>query len=150
MKIREGLNSAANIAEVPSSEHKKTSDVNSSTFHSQLRKIEGQSLEERIKYLVDKITEQGQKLAKKVDVRELKIYKKLISEFLDEALSNSRKFLKESFVDRRGRYRVYAVIKKINSELDELTKDVLSTEKDNLRILQRIEDIRGLILDITM
>ncbi|HOQ02128.1 MAG TPA: YaaR family protein [Acetivibrio clariflavus] len=150
MKIRDGLNSAANIAEVTGSEHKKSSNVSSNTFHSQLRKIEGQNLEERIKYLVDKITEQGQKLAKKVDVRELKIYKKLISEFLDEALNNSRKFLKESFVDRRGRYRVYAIIKKINSELDELTKDVLNTEKDNLRILQRIEDIRGLILDITM
>ncbi|AEV70465.1 YaaR family protein [Acetivibrio clariflavus] len=150
MKIREGLNSAASIAEVTSSEHKKTSNVNSNTFQSQLRKLEGQNLEERIKCLVDKITEQGQKLAKKVDVKELKIYKKLISEFLDETLNNSRKFLKESFVDRRGRYRVYAIIKKINSELDELTKDVLSTEKDNLRILQRIEDIRGLILDITM
>lgn len=150
MKIRDGLNSSANVAEVTSGEQKKTSDVTSSAFQSRLRRIEGQNVEERIKYLVNKITEQGEKLGQKVDVRELKIYKKLISEFLDETLSNSRKFSKESFIDRRGRYRVYATIKKINSELDELTKDVLSTEKDNLRILQRIEDIRGLIFDITL
>lgn len=150
MKIRDGLKSSTSIAEVTSNEQKKPSGVKSNTFQSQLKRIEGQNVEERIKYLVDKITEQGEKLAKKVDVRELKIYKKLISEFLEETLSNSRKFSKESHIDRRGRYRVYATIKKINSELDELTKDVLSTERDNLRILQRIEDIRGLILDITL
>lgn len=150
MKIRDGLNSSASIAEVTSSEQKRPSGVNSNAFQSQLKRIEGQNVEERIKYLIDKITEQGERLGKKVDVRELKIYKKLISEFLTETTSNSQKFSKESFIDRRGRYRVYATIKKINTELDELTKEVLNTEKDNLKILQKIEDIRGLILDIIL
>lgn len=89
-------------------------------------------------------------MGKKVDIRELKIYKNLISEFLDEAVNNSHKFSKESFLDRRERYKVYATVKKINSSLEELTKQVLSDEKNNIGILKNIEDIRGLILDITL
>lgn len=150
MKIREGLNSSANINEVSSSEQKKVAETNGNAFESQLKKVEEHNVEERIKYLVNQISEQGEKLGKKIDVRELKIYKKLISDFLDETLNNSQKFSKESFIDRRGRHRVYASVKKINAELEELTKDVLSSEKDNLSILQRIEDIRGLVLDISM
>ncbi len=150
MKIRDGLNSSASVAEVLSGEQKKPSDVNGNAFYSQLRKVEKHNVEERIKYLINQITDQGEKLGKKVDLRELKVYKKLISEFLDETLNNSQKFSKESFIDRRGRHRVYATVKKINSELEELTKDVLSAEKDNIKILQRIEDIRGLVLDISL
>ncbi len=150
MKIRDGLNSSANIAEVLGGEQKKPSDVNGNEFYSQIRRVEKHNVEERIKYLINQITDQGEKLGKKVDLRELKVYKKLISEFLDETLNNSQKFSKESFIDRRGRHRVYATVKKINSELEELTKDVLSAEKDNIKILQRVEDIRGLVLDISL
>lgn len=150
MKIREGLNSSPNINEVSSSEQKKVAETNGNAFESKLKRVEEHNVEERIKYLVNQITEQGEKLGKKVDVRELKIYKKLISDFLDETLNNSQKFSKESFVDRRGRHRIYASVKKINAELEELTKEVLNSERDNLSILQRIEDIRGLVLDISM
>lgn len=150
MKIREGINSSANIAEVSGTEPKKAVEMGENAFVSQLKRVEEHNVEERIKYLVNQITEQGERLGKKVDVRELKIYKKLISEFLDETLNNSHKFSRESLIDRRGRNRVYATVKKINAELEELTNDVLSAQKDNIKILQRIEDIRGLILDITL
>ncbi len=150
MKIREGMNSPTNIADVSGAEQKKVADINGNAFENKLKRVEEHNVEERIKYLVSQISEQGEKLGKKVDVRELKIYKKLISEFLDETLNNSQKFSKESLIDRRGRHRVYATVKKINSELEDLTKDVLSAEKDNIKILQRIEDIRGLILDISL
>jgi len=150
VKIREGMNSPTNIADVSGAEQKKVADINGNAFENKLKRVEEHNVEERIKYLVSQISEQGEKLGKKVDVRELKIYKKLISEFLDETLNNSQKFSKESLIDRRGRHRVYATVKKINSELEDLTKDVLSAEKDNIKILQRIEDIRGLILDISL
>ena len=97
---------------------------------------------------MEEISRQGERLADKIDIRELKIYKKLVAEFLDLAVGKSRKFLRKSLLDRRGRHRVYAIVKNINEELDELTQDVLQEEKDNLRLLQRLADIRGLILDL--
>lgn len=150
MKIRESINSSSGVPEISAKDEKRVSDSSGASFKSHLRRFDERSFEERIHHLVAQIEEQGEKLGKKVDVRELKIYKRLISEFLDEALNNSHKFSKDSYLDRRGRYKVFATVKKVNEELEGLTKDVLSAEKDNIRILQRIEDIRGLILDITL
>jgi uncharacterized protein YaaR (DUF327 family) len=89
-------------------------------------------------------------LTEKVDIAELKAYKRLISEFLEESVRSFMNFSKESYMDRRGRHRLYATVKKVNESLEELTKEVLSSEKDHLKILGKIEDIRGLILDIIL
>lgn len=117
-------------------------------FRNQLAKAEDIGYEQRLEKLVQDIVTQGEALSKRVDVRELKLYRKLIAEFLDTALGNSKKFSKKSLLDRRGRHKVYAIVQNINDELEKLTQDVLNGEKDNISLLQRLEDIRGLILDL--
>lgn len=150
MKIGDALKNLSVISEVHGKDEKRVAENGESSFKSQLKRIEDGRYEERLKNLVSQINEQGEKLGKKIDIKELRIYKKLISEFLDEALSNSRRFTKQNFIDRRGRHRIYAVVKKINEELELLTQDILKAEKDNIAILKRIDDIRGLIMDIFM
>lgn len=54
----------------------------------------------------------------------------------------------EKFLDRRGRHRVYGIIRLIDSNLDELASELVEDEKDHLSILARIGEIRGLLLDI--
>lgn len=150
MKIGEMLKNPTGITAANSRDDKRVSENRESEFHSRLVSIEEKNYDEKLRALADQIIDQGEKLGERMDIRELKLYKKLISEFLKEAVSGSHKFSKESFLDRRGRYKVYATIKKINDELDGLTKDILKEEKDNIRILQRLDDIRGMILDILM
>ncbi|HHX17410.1 MAG TPA: YaaR family protein [Clostridium sp.] len=148
MRIKETVNNTVSIQGISNKEDKKIIEGKETSFNNHLKQLDELGFEEKIKHLVNKIEEQGEKLSKKIDLRELKIYKRLISDFLDEVVSNSHKFTKDSSLDRRGRYKVYATIKKINKELDELTQDVLKGEKDNIAILKRIEDIRGLVLDL--
>src|SRR5690242_9673641 len=124
VKIGEVLNQRSTAIEVGGKEDRRISESSSNSFQTQLIKVEGDSQEERIKNLASMIFEQGEKLGKKVDVRELKVYKKMISEFLKEAVGSSRKFYKDGFLDKRGRYRVYATIKRVNEEVDNLTSDV--------------------------
>ncbi|MGI6776654.1 MAG: YaaR family protein [Acetivibrionales bacterium] len=150
MKVRETMNRAPGMTEVGGTEGRKAVDTSSTGFKGHIQRIEYENYEERINMLVSRIVEQGEKLRKNVDIRELKIYKKLISEFLDEAVGNSLKFSKQNFLDRRGRHRVFAVIKRINKQLDALTEDVLNNEKDNIRILQRLDEIKGLVLDLVL
>ncbi|HOM02504.1 MAG TPA: YaaR family protein [Acetivibrio sp.] len=150
MKIGESTSKTTDLREISGHEPKKVADSNGANFKRHLKEFDNRNHEERIRALVSQIEEQGKKLSQKVDVRELKIYKRLISDFLDEVLHHSHMFSKDSYLDRRGRYKVYATVKKINAELDELTKEVLDSEGDNINILQRIEDIRGLVLDLML
>ncbi|MCR4435010.1 MAG: YaaR family protein [Clostridiales bacterium] len=150
MKVRETMGKPPGLPEIAEKENKKVPGAMDASFHSRLKQVESRNFEEKASELVDLISRQGEKLSKKMDIRELKLYKSLIAEFLGLAVGNSYKFSKQNFLDRRGRHRVYAIIKKINEQLDLLTQDVLSEEKDNIGILKRLDDIRGLILDLMM
>ena len=111
-------------------------------------KIEEQMLQERLNMLMDDITLQGKKIAKHMDVRDMKRYRELIKQFMNEIVSRSHKFSRENFLDRRGRHRVYGMIKLVDVTLDELATELLKDEKDHLIILGKIDEIRGLLLDI--
>ncbi len=148
IKIQDTSNNPAGIKAIPGRDERTIRNEREASFSTQLKKLEYKNYEERIRVLADKIQSQGKKLEKKADIRDLKVYKQLISEFLDEAVSHSHSFTKKNFLDRRGRHRVYAIIKKINEELIELTNEVLKAEQDNISILKKLDDIRGLILDL--
>lgn len=150
MKINETHGGSSGILGLPARDDKKVNAGRNADFQSQLVKAEDSNYEQQLEKLVRDIASQGEVLAKRVDIRELKLYKRLISEFLELALGNSKKFSKKSMLDRRGRRKVYAIIKNINSELDRLTEDVLGGEKNNIGLLKRLDDIRGLILDLFM
>ena len=113
-----------------------------------MSRIEEEGLQERLALLFDDITMQGKKISKHMDVRDMKRYRSLIKDFLNEIVNRSHKFSRENFLDRKGRHRVYGIIRLIDQNLDELAEALMKEEKDNLSILGKIGEIRGLLLDI--
>lgn len=110
--------------------------------------IDEAGLKERLTIMMEDITMQGKKLGKRRDVRDMKHYRRLIQDFMNEVVNRSHKFSRENFLDRRGRHRVYGMIKRVNAALDELAGELLKEEQDHLAILSKIDEIRGLLLDI--
>ena len=105
-------------------------------------------LQARLNTLMEENTMQGDKLAKRKDIRDMKKYRGLVKEFMNEVVNRSHQFSRENFLDRRGRHRVYGIIRLVDQTLDELAQELVKDEKDNLAILAKIGEIRGLLLDI--
>lgn len=110
--------------------------------------IQEADLQERLCHLMEEITMQGSKLGKKRDVRDMRKYRSLVKEFMNEVVSRSHSFTRENFLDRRGRHRVYGIIRLVDETLDELAQELVKDEQDSLTILNKIGEIRGLLLDI--
>lgn len=110
--------------------------------------IQEQELQARLNVLMEDITQQGKQLGKRMDIRDMKRYRQLIHDFMNEIVNRSHKFTRENFLDRRGRHRVYGIIRLIDQNLDELATELIKDEKDHIAILNRIDEIRGLLLDI--
>ena len=110
--------------------------------------IEEQELQARLSTPMEEITMQGNKLAKKRDIKDMKKYRGLIKEFMNEIVSRSHSFSRENFLDRKGRHRVYGIIRLVDENLDELAQELMKDEQDHLTILNKIGEIRGLLLDI--
>lgn len=135
-----------NLTQTEQVRHKTNEDVSFKyVLSSQISEGE---LQARITSLIEDITMQGNKLSKKMDVRDMKQYRALIKEFMNEVVTHSHEFERKNFLDRRGRHRVYGVIKLVDEALDKLAEQLVKEEKDNIEILNRIDEIRGLLLDI--
>lgn len=127
---------------------KETSQADG-TFKFVLASQIGESeLQDRLTAMMEEITMQGDKLAKHRDIRDMRKYRTLIKGFMNEVVAHSHEFSRENFLDRRGRHRVYGIIRLVDETLDELAQELMKDEKDNLAILSKIGEIRGLILDI--
>ena len=111
-------------------------------------KIKDTDLKEKLNDLMGKIDEQGKKLADHMDIKDMKKYRGLVKDFINEVVNRSHSFERENFLDRRGRHRVYGMVKLVDKNLDDLAQELVSEEKDHLSILGRVDEIRGLLLDI--
>ena len=112
-------------------------------------KLEKKDLAEKLTSLLQNITEQGEKIAKHMDIKDMRKYRSTIREFMNEVVTNSHAFSRENFLDRRGRHRVYGIIRQVDKNLDDLAGELLKEEKDHITILEKVDDIRGLLLDIS-
>ena len=142
MRISELLN--ANRIEAA----KYTKDNEGTFKFTLISNIQEADIQAKVSALVNEISEYGKKISKRTDIRDMKKYRELIKSFLNEVVYRSHKFSRENFLDKRGRHRVYGIIRLIDENLDELAGELLKDEKDNLAILTRIGEIEGLLLDI--
>ena len=111
--------------------------------------IDDAELKEKRSGLMDEITEQGKKISEHMDIRDMKKYRGLVKDFMNEVVNRSHKFSRENFLDRRGRHRVYGLVKLVDKNLDDLAGELVKEEKDHLAILGKVDEIRGLLLDIS-
>lgn len=112
--------------------------------------IKESELQEKLTQLMSEISEQGEKISKKKDIRDMRKYRSLIKDFMNEVVNRSHEFSRENFLDKRGRHRVYGIIRLVDENLDALAQELVKEEQDNMAILGKIGEIRGLLLDLFM
>ncbi len=138
---------ATNIKLEPKSAVKEASR---NAFLEKFEKIKSENVKEELENIFAKITEQADKIGEKMYLKDVLEYKKLVKEFLSVATQNSHQFQNQNFLDRRGRHRNYSIVKTVDRELDTLTREFINGQIDHMGVLKKIDDIRGMLLDIMM
>ena len=144
LKINDMKAAAATSSTAP-----KNQEVDNGFKFTLISNIKKDDLAQKLSSLMKDIEEQGNKIAKHMDIKDMRKYRSTIKEFMNEVVSNSHQFSRENFLDRRGRHRGYGIIKKVDQNLDDLAQELMKEEKDHIAILQKVDDIRGLLLDIS-
>ena len=144
LKINDMKAAAATSSTAP-----KNQEVDNGFKFTLISNIKKDDLAQKLSSLMKDIEEQGNKIAKHMDIKDMRKYRELVKGFLNEVVNRSHKFSRENFLDRRGRHRVYGIVKLVDKNLDELAGELVKEEKNHLEIVGRIDDIRGLLLDIS-
>lgn len=117
-------------------------------FSNLMQQKQKQYSEELLKKILTDIDEQGKKLTKLKNLKELKAYKTLIKYFIDEALNLSISLENQYSYDRHGRSKRYKIIREIDEKIMELTETTLQKEANQIKILEQIGEIRGLLINL--
>ena len=103
-----------------------------------IRNIEEKDLQEKLNSMMEEITVQGDKISKHMDIKDMKKYRELVKGFLNEVVSRSHEFSRENFLDRRGRHRVYGIVRLVDKNLDDLAGELVKDEKTTLPLSVRL------------
>jgi uncharacterized protein YaaR (DUF327 family) len=117
-------------------------------FSFTLNRLSDEGLADRLHGLIDDITVHGKRLAEHMDIKDMRHYRGLISDFIGEVVTHAHEFTRENYLDRRGRHRVYGLIKQVDADLDELARELVSAEEEHIDILDKVDEIKGLLLDM--
>ena len=140
------VNQMQNVNQV--TQTNKVQEADGSFHFTLVSHIEEQELKARLSTMLEEITQQGEKIKKRMDIKDVKKYRSLIQDFMNEIVSRSHVFSRENSLDRRGRHRVYGIVKLVNDTLDEIAQELIKEEKDSISILSSIDEIRGMLLDL--
>lgn len=108
------------------------------------QKIQRQELED----FLNRLDTQGKKLASSLSLRDLIDFKAMVKSFLRSTFGQSRAIQENSFWDYSGRPKVLAKVTKIDHELENLGRKILDEQTKPMDILAKIDEIRGLIVDL--
>lgn len=123
----------------------KEKKVEGSKFSTMLDLENKEQTEQELKKMLDDIEIIGKRLASTRSLKDAKEYKQKIQKYLSFVVKNAYKLKKEP---GPFNYGIHIKIEVINEKLDEMTKELINKEKDNIDIADKIEEIRGLIVDV--
>ncbi|TDX51307.1 YaaR family protein [Orenia marismortui] len=144
MKIENKLKNNLNTVRAS---NKKLLKVNGSksNFLEELEKVHGQQIKGRLDELLDLIDEQGDRLSKHRTFKELVRYKKMIRKFIGEATEKMYN-VEENYSPIQG--KIHTIVKSVDNSLEDLTKMILKDQTDQLDILAKLDEVRGMLLDL--
>ena len=119
-----------------------------SSFDDQLQKVKGEMVHRELEKLFIDVEKQGRVLAETMNIKDMKKYRDLIQKFLDYAVNEMYQMNEQHGWDRRGRHKIYLMIETVNKEFENLTSMLLTDQKDGIAVLAKIDEIRGLLIDI--
>jgi len=127
---------------------KNSIPAESVTFQEVMSKNRQQTVYDKMTKMVQEIEEQGKVLAENRTVDQLRKYKKMIKGFMEEAVQNGLQLEEQRGFNRRGRTKIYKIVKEVDKKLIDLTNTVLDKEKKSMDILSMVGEIKGLLINI--
>lgn len=104
----------------------------------------------RVIDLFDEIDQQAACSFTNIDLANLEKYLGLIRELVNEVVNNAFSLKKECVWDKSGKQRIYSTVTVIDEKLDQLAANLLNRDIERIAFISRIDEIRGLVLDMLL
>ncbi|AIZ58806.1 hypothetical protein XJ18_16575 [Bacillus pumilus] len=120
----------------------------SASFKASMETQSGKLRLEQLTVMLSDIEVFGKKLAKSRNLKDLARFKGLVKRFVKETVDNGLNIETSRSFDIYGNTRTLALVKALDEKLIELTEEMMDQEKPSIDLLERIGEIKGLLINL--
>ncbi|TQR06151.1 YaaR family protein [Psychrobacillus soli] len=120
----------------------------SANFGQMITRHEQRMQTETITKLLGDISTAGDRLARSRNLRDMAKFKMLIRKFLQEAVDFGMGLKQSHTWNRFGEGRKLKIVETIDEKLVELAEEILDQEKNSIDLLDKIGEIKGLLINL--
>ncbi|MCS7463226.1 YaaR family protein [Paenibacillus doosanensis] len=146
MKINPGWRPFGN--EIQRSEAASSQQLQNKSFSDMMQQQDERASQEQLQRILQQIHLQGDRLSRSMTVRELRQYKHLVKQFLEETARRGVQLRNTRGWDRRGRSKRYKLLEEVDQHLLALADDLLESEQGRMELLHKIGEIRGMLINL--
>lgn len=146
MKILPGMRPFSN--DIKPLDNSSNQQIQQKTFSELMHRHDQRATSDQLQRMLDQIHRQGERLSKSMTLRELKQYKLLVKSYLEETARRGVRLRESKGWDRRGRGRKYKLLEEIDTILLSLADDLLEQESGRIELLNKIGEIRGMLINL--
>lgn len=128
----------------------RQTNQNGSRFGDMVIKQGSKMETEQLTRLLGDISAAGERVARSRNLRELTRFKMLVKRFLQEAVNHGLETKQSHTWNRFGEGRRLKIVETVDERLVELASDILDEEKETIDLLDKIGEIKGLLINLYM
>ncbi|MCK4259335.1 MAG: YaaR family protein [Halanaerobiales bacterium] len=101
----------------------------------------------QLEHLIEIIEEKAKKIKRNMTIQNLSEYRHFVKEFL-KVFNEEFMHTRQTFSWNQGAMKSFTVIEEIDENVEALTNLFMEEQKDSLEVVQRLDAIRGLLMDL--
>ncbi|WP_342412224.1 YaaR family protein [Bacillus sp. FSL K6-1560] len=144
MKINKDIRTFIDNKQIPSV---KTSEITAS-FKTLMENQSSKMKLDQLTRLLSDIEAFGKRLTKSRNFKDLARFKGLVKRFVKEAVDSGLSHETSKSFDLYGNSRTLGLVKEIDDKLIQLTEEMMDQEKPAIDLLERIGEIKGLLINL--
>ena len=117
-------------------------------FGDLMQQQEEQRTHEDLQRKLEDIRLQGDRLTRSMTIRELVLYRQMVKAFLEDTVRRGIALKETRGWDRRGRGKRYKLLEEVDAMLVGMGEELLQSEEGRIDLLQKVGEIRGLLINI--
>lgn len=144
MKINKDIRTFIDNKQLPSM---KTAEI-SASFKTSMENQSSKLKFDQLTRMLTDIEAFGKRLTKSRNFKDLARFKGLVKRFVKEAVDSGLSHETSKSFDLYGNSRTLGLVKEIDDKLIQLTEEMMDQEKPAIDLLERIGEIKGLLINL--
>ena len=145
MKIQDPVRINIGDSRMPASDRSSTTTA---SFQKIINTYSKELTKDHLQQILQEVDQQGQRLSENPTFSELRKYKDLVKRFMGEVTKNGVGLYQTESWDPYGGNKTLKTIQVLDRKLIELTDHVINQQNAGLSILDRIGEIKGLLINL--